>query len=104
MVGVVWNILSEVREIEQSGRESALVEAFGDELLLFDSKTDIAMSGGEHHAVGASRGVGLRGVTARHNDIHAVEIGASPFDGAGHDGSAVGTSEGDTSAGIGCRA
>ena len=90
-------------EVEQPGREPLLVEPLGHELLLLDGQPDIAVAGREAHAVDSLRGVGALRISARHDDIAAVEVAPAPLDGPGHDAGPVCCAQRDSRAGLGPR-
>ena len=73
---------------------------FGHELLTFDREAHIAVAGRKAHALLAAGREGALRITARHDDIEAVQIAAAPFDRPGDDVRSVGRMQGDTRAGV----
>ena len=100
LCGVVGFVLAVAREVEQPGRQSFLVDAFGHELFLFHGQPHVAKPCFECHAVGSPSGrVGLLHVASGHDDIPAVQVASAPFDGTCQNGQAARGSQGDARAG-----
>ena len=88
-----------LREEEETGRESRLVDSLGDELLLLHGQPDLAVSGGEGQSVRTGRGERPELLAARNDDVLASENAARPFDRARLHVTAVGGRECDAGAG-----
>ena len=98
-VGVVGFVASVLREEEEAGRESRLVDSLGDELLLLHGQPDRAVSGGEGQSVRTGWGERPELLAARDDDVLASENAARPFDRARLHVTAVGGRECDAGAG-----
>ena len=103
--GLAWvraveiRILAVAGEVEQSRRKPGFVHAFGDEFLLDYRKACQTVFCFECESIDACGRVGCEFCPSRHDHVHARQLAAAPFDGAGYDSAAVFGCERDSGAG-----
>ena len=95
-VGFIPSVL---RKEEESGRQPRFVDPLGDELLLHHGQPHDAVFGREGHAVGSQGCKGAEPLTARDDDVFALQNAAGPLDGARLHITAISSRERDARAG-----
>ena len=95
-VGFIPSVL---RKEEESGRQPRFVDPFGDELLLHHGQPHDAVFGREGHPVGSQGCEGAKPLTARDDDVFALQNAAGPLNGARLHITAVSSRERDARAG-----